>query len=1301
MHRMKTLTPRILLQIVAMAVCLASLPTLSRAATLDDGLYRIVNAAYNRAVTEDYLNRKITTTATVGTSADDWEQLWIVTRTSGSKYTLQNVFTGHYISSSISTSQQMTTTTSSSSLTLATAAYDSKGWTLTGTMPAHCASSQSYWLVGWNTPEAAANTFYFTSVEGVDIDAARAAYDTFMGQMDNATAYDTALQTFFADGACTQLQDTWLALSDEAFADSLVAAGLPDEMQQMALKVKKNTWAQCEQRFRVQDYEVCASANEWTTWTNQNAQSNMKNPTGIIASNRDMLYVMVDSDIPSGANLYLTPCALGYLSSPTAGTKLHKGLNMVPVTSDDNWYCMMYSANTYNGGSYLPVADYPDMRVHIEGGQVDGYYEMGAGTDVFNWLVKNHKHDMIQLKGRYTLLDIYTEEFRNYAKAATIDGGIEAWDYVVKWELALLGLLWDTDDAVTSEYISSEGLRTIVYPTYYNSYHLAWSDNTGYMDATWWRTHYARSTWSGLLAKQNMFYGGTCSSWGPAHEIGHTNQGVFNMPGATEVTNNLFSNVVNFMVGYGDSRGNTNLDVTDYYAARTPWYDFDIWAQTRMYYHLFLYYHAAKNDITFYPRLFEALRKDGLVWGTAGSKSNPTLGQNMHLKFYEKCCQTAGEDLTDFFRAYGFFEPMNLLYVEDYSNHYVTSTKASIEASIRRVKSKEYPENRSVLFIDDRSQDVPVTGLYKAEGGKGNKKDHSEHPTASLGYKTGSYTEYEGEGTTPNGYTLKQNGSKLTFAGGTGAVGFMVYDAEGTLLAFTNATSLTLPSDYNGGDITLIAIGSKQAVQEITGFDPDEASTNTLKTTLSAAQTMMKIEDTDGTHPGFYTTAALVTLKELVAQAEQAIADKSIASYGTLNEQLQSEMSQLESNASSRTPIVTGAYYRLRNYAYSTRYMNYASKKVTTKVSTSKPEVSQWWRMYETGTDNTYRIASQSGNFINSISTSTQATCNSANESDGLQFVFTAKSNGTFAIISTKGGNTGLHSASNDSYKVVGWGDTDATNWYMEEVQSAEVTSLREALTRMTGKTTTLIDAAEESTERAEAQTAVTDAKNVNKAGAQADELTAALAALRTAYAALWQLLYPGTVDFDACDESQYFRLMNVDANLWLDLSSSKVRIQKKSETSKYQRVHFVPSSYAGEYYICSENGYYMALGTTNTWDMIATKNVLGNNRFRFLVNDLGNGHYSLTCAYHPTKFVGLDATTAGSALYPDKSDAYHVEWVFEPIDNSNGIFLPTADDDADTHDEGVWDLSGRRLQSVEGLQPGIYIVNGQKRLVK
>lgn len=1279
-------------------------------ATIESGsVYRIINAAYDRAVTEDYVENKVATTSDVGTTSADWEQLWVVTRTSTGKYTIQNVYTGRYISSSVYTSQQLTTTTSANTLSLTTASYDSKGFNITGSMSVHCASSQSYWLVGWSTPDLAQNTFYFNKVEDVDVEAAQANYKNLSSETKNATKYGTALKKFFTDDACTQLNANYASMSDNDLKQAMADDGLPEVLQTMAVKVKNDSWGTMEKMFRVHDFEISSEATAWTSWTRQSCQTNMKNPTGITADARQLLYVMVGSDIPAGATLYLASTSgVNMINGSTPGTQLKKGLNVVPVAENSSSFFVFYIVNSYNGGSWLPLSAYPDINIHFEGGEADGYYQKGAGADVFNWLIKNHKHEAIQLKGKYCNLQMHFEDFKSIAKVGEIDGGIDAWDWICKWQWSLLGILWDKEDSVTCEYISSEGIDEMLIPKYYNNHHLAWSpDNSSYMNASSWRTYYARNTMSGMLSKKSLFYGGTCSCWGPAHEIGHTNQGVFNMPGGTEVTNNLLANMTNFMVGYGDSRGNTNLDVSDYYAEGTPWYDYDIWAQTRMYYHLFLYYHAAKNDITFYPRLFEALRKDRLQFGSAGSTSNPTLGQNMHLKFYEKCCETAKEDLTDFFEAYGFFIPMNLLFVGDYSNHYVTSTQSAIDASIKRVKAKNYPENTSVIFIDDRSKDVPVSGLYKAEGHSGTKADHGEHPTASLGYKTGSYTEYEGEGTTPSGYVLSQSGAKLTFSKGTGAVGFIAYNADGTILAFSNANSFTLPTTYDGGEVKVYAIGSKQAKQEITGFDPDLASTTVLKKTITTAKTYLKIEDTDGTHPGFYTTEALATLKMLIEEAEQDIADKEVSKYGDVNDRILAEIERLEGDASSRTKIVVGTYYRLRNNAYTKRYMYYNNGKLATKESTSKTDTKQWWRVYDTGTSDTYRIANYNGKFISKISGSTQATVGGSTESDGLEFEFHDKGNGTYCIITPDGGNTGLHSAENASYNVVGWSDTPATNWYLEEVLSVESAALHDAITNLVTKAKLLIVAASDCDEKTALQETVTAAETVNKKTAAAkSDLKEAYDNLRKAYSALWQVVYPGSVDFDAYDENQYFRLKNADSGLYLELSGSKVKIQKLSESSKYQPVRFIPTGTAGQYYVCSERETYMCLGTNNAWDMSSTKAVSDNDRYHFKVNSLGEGKYSLTCVSNPSKFLGLDNLTAGSYVYADKDDSYHVAWVFELAGVADAIeqlelLREKPNERWQPQTQGVFDLMGRKYDSTDDLKSGIYIINGKKRLIK
>ena len=60
-----------------------------------EGVFRIVNVAYDAALMEDFLAHKLYCTATVGDN-DDYEQLWIL-KQQGAGYSLQNVFTGAYV----------------------------------------------------------------------------------------------------------------------------------------------------------------------------------------------------------------------------------------------------------------------------------------------------------------------------------------------------------------------------------------------------------------------------------------------------------------------------------------------------------------------------------------------------------------------------------------------------------------------------------------------------------------------------------------------------------------------------------------------------------------------------------------------------------------------------------------------------------------------------------------------------------------------------------------------------------------------------------------------------------------------------------------------------------------------------------------------------------------------------------------------------------------------------------------------------------------------------------------------------
>ena len=1024
---------------------------LATAAITSGKVYRITNAAFNRVVAEDYQQYKIVTTPTVGDNTT-WEQLWVVTagETSGN-YTLQNVYTGRYMNRTIYQSKQMTTVTTTSELTLATSSYDNTAFTIQGSMYAHCANTQSYWLVGWNTPASNANAFYFQEVEDVDIEAARASFEALSTTVKNTETYDATLQTFFTDRACTTLKSEYQAYSDEDLRTAV--ATLPTTLQDMAVKVKNNSWDTHELRYRVHDYKPYSDARSWATKNNTYAHTNMNNPTGIVVNNKSLLYVMVDSETPADATLYMAGVrGESTQNGTTSGTQLHQGLNILVCSGDGTAMYLYYVVKTIdNKVLYKPLSDYPDIKIHIEGGDVYGYYEVGVDSeDDFDWLKTNATDSrfsevcMIQVKGGFTTWYMHKDNLFAGTNKSEVKKSMLGWDLVVSNEHALSGILRSHADDIYAKIYKGNYLKSVTqewidgtdaddyYGNYYNNLAMAWSTTDGYyMYGTEYLTHYqAGVTMRGCVSWSGLLGGGT---WGLSHEIGHQHQGPICMPATMECSNNLFSNVNYWMHGVRVTEGckMDEYEARDY-DKKTPFLRQDIWSQMRMYYQLFLYYHAAEHNKKFYPNLFKALRDDPMVGHK--NQSDITTGKETFFHFVEKCCDIAGEDLTEFFRAWGFFVPWTGD-VDDYGIFHIQITQEEIDECISTIKAKGYPENTGIIFIEDRiDKNAPVTGMAAAGAytDEGVPTSQTKSHTNDFG-SYGQYTEFiDGNQQTPTGYTLSQEGKTLTFSGGTGAVGFLIYDASGTLLGYTNTGTYTLLNTYDGGDITIKAIGANSKLQDIPGFSKIEAVSSALNATLQQAQVLIDLEDTAGTHPGWYVSSALATLKSLMTDANTAVESGDAETIAAANEALLEEIAAIKAATGIKTPIKTGTYYRMRNYNYSGWYAYLTGENVKC-INTNTLNTDKWWRFYAATDEGTYRISSYDGHFISYVSTSVQVKAATTEEASGVVFEAVDNGDGTWFFRGGSQSGNGLHCDSGK--KLVGWGNTDPSKWYLEEAQ--------------------------------------------------------------------------------------------------------------------------------------------------------------------------------------------------------------------------------------------------------------------------
>ena len=478
-------------------------------------------------------------------------------------------------------------------------------------------------------------------------------YSTISGTLDNYyprepeedDIVNELCGSFFEDAACTQLKSEYQAMSDEELSAAFTTANMPEYMLGIALKVKNNTWKAYEQEFRIHSYKAYSDANYWNDKLWARCASYMGNPTGIyVQSYIDKLYVFVDDDVPSDATLYIAGIGIDKMfTTGQVGQKLKKGLNIVDGDADRLYY-ILYTADTK--AMTKRVSEWPEIKIHIEGGKVDGYFDASRHTDAdYKKLLNAAANSTFVCKGKHSVMNIRTSVLKQ-TYPSKIAKAIEALDSLSVWEKDLLGI---TESVANGEKAGAPYYITggdAFYPGYFNNPTYVDNDSPGSV---------AHSTEYGIhisLDASKTFLNPYVSNYdesGTAHEFGHQLQSPIMLEGTTEGSNDLFSCYCRFFMGHRTSMAEPLSAMMRRYAEGEPFY----WrgpnhGYIRMFYSLYLYYHQAQKNTSFYPELFKALRKDKIV--PYSSNTN-----NSGLKFVRKVCEIAQEDLTDFFTVYGFF----------------------------------------------------------------------------------------------------------------------------------------------------------------------------------------------------------------------------------------------------------------------------------------------------------------------------------------------------------------------------------------------------------------------------------------------------------------------------------------------------------------------------------------------------------------------------------------------------------------------------------------------------------------------
>ena len=810
----------------------------------------------------------------VNSPADDYyAQYWRLVAVEGSEgyYQIQNAVTKRYINFANFNSRVSTSETApeggfkinflTSSFRFNTCVEFVPATSTDGSSVLHRSEDRlliwnSYGAVGaegsvWNMQKA--------NVTDEAVLAAQQAYEASVTEQANAEAYRTALPTFFSDAACTALNASYQSMTDDELRTAMTEAGISSTaLQSMAIKVKNDSWAKREKTFRVRSIEPYTDPDNWNNMLRIGyVYTRLSNPTGIWSDVNGVFYIFVGSDIPDGCTVQAH--LVGKSDSQGSATTLQKGLNIVPVSTASALY-VSYTVPTTTADDSKRWRDFANLDVHIEGGTIDGYFDAtrtGSGIDTdADWkeMVADglFQRPFVMMKGRNVIYQMNGTLTKKYVPEKMREI-VDFWDWMVDVQHSLMAV-----DEYKDRWHSVLGFYSCTY---------------NFMFASSYGTYYNESTLGEILNYDTMASGGG-SLWGPAHEVGHIHQGLINMIGCTEISNNLFAQAVVHLNGKTSTRlnGRKFWNVSENYAAHKSWHDYDLWDRNSMYLKLYLYYEVEGHKPGFFCELFRQLRKDPLNH-SKGSQSSPIPASEDFLKFAVKVCQVAGDDLSEFFRAYGFFVTFDTRMIGDYGDYYTNCTQEMVDAALTEMHKFPKPKS-NLLFIENHIKHEPAIDhdgnyLYDSAGKQILRTDYDENDAVGKCGDVGSYSDYSA-GHYASGYTYNNSNGTLTFTG-TGAVGYKVYDNDGNLLYFDNRNSFTLPESVQ----TALSAEGKTMVVKVAQADgtdvalpaPD-ATTYTLKVYRADALT----DDKSAT---VYTDGSSATLPVLEDNALAYVVDES------------------------------------------------------------------------------------------------------------------------------------------------------------------------------------------------------------------------------------------------------------------------------------------------------------------------------------------------------------------------------------------------------------------------------------------
>lgn len=1316
-------------------------------------VYRLINGMYSTALTGNGPTASVTCSAV----SDDYSQLWLVSSgaTAGT-LNLRNLNTGMYLSSSrgFSSPWKVTATPTAGNCDLIFTAINDKYSVRYHGDTYQCLHCDGQGIaVCWTADtESSRWTPEEVSMTQAQIDAALNSAQSNNVTDENVKQWQTALDAIFADKACTKLNSKYAAMSTSSLNADASYRALPDALRQMVTKVKGGDWSETDPvnnnkwdsahalKLRVQNYEPYSRGSEAASMLGIQAYTNMNNPTGILGQKRQTLYVMVDKAPAEGSTLYINGAiGSGMFNEWNSGTPLKEGLNVITQWDDKSAQYIYYTVNTYDPNSRRrlnKLTDFEDIKIHIEGGSLNGIFDP-KGDALYtpdtneDWLYYRERatHDMFDLVGQYTILHFFFDKVMTKATGGYLTDGLKqilAPDK--KFDLPAIMTAWD--DFCFAERLllgaqSADDIKSARAKGYFepfndndvcpNDLHLYFNNRMMgitmqgdlFMNATSWRTAYNPSTMSTILLDLPNDSG---ALWGPAHEYGHMNQAPMKFAGTTEISNNVFSNVAIFYQGITTSRADYPSSQRSIFNKGLTYLEHGTWGTTRMFWQLFLYYHVQGHNRKFYPTLYELLRQNPL------QQSYELNSRYDMLHFAKMCCLAAGEDLTDFFTAWGFFIPLKDYFIDDYSQFNANLTQADINLVKAEIADYKLPKSRAILFIDDRPGS--------------DRKTHSEFDKNLCG-RLGGLKDFKA-GTTPDGkHLFNLNGTDIEVTGGTGGVGFLALDnATDELLTFANDYSWEMTGQAAAslatGSATLYAVaadGKLTKVPNAVNAGTAEQKKAAVDAILDACRKLIGKQDQTMTKVGWYRGDKLTTLSALCEQATEIAASDPEKAYNLVA----GEYYRLILDPFARVSYMAGNSYRIVNRQYGSRALS-ANGDKTASQAINFNNKTQSWTLEDAGNNQYYLRNASTGQYIQAVNRSTAVNLGSTQ----VPFTIVEIEPGYYAFASEGDKSKCLHIDQQDN--VVGWSDSEApSQWVMLLTESDERNDALYKLRELVSMTESLLEQAG----------TVEFSDSPIKLGASNMKTNAYCRVNGADQFNRWDVLFDGkTNTYFHSDYSPKGSDDGLDHWLQVDLGEgNELNSISFSYTTRATDPAHAPqnikvfSSNDGEQWATIATIISGLPSSTNTvYKSDPMQAVEPSRYFRFMVtatysNQLSqDGHpyfvmsefslnkTELTCTTSPkypnvTDRILLNAYTsakAGATVADDESastsdlaEAYSALMLdYKAL--ADAMDLTGLDETTVADNEGpaiIHDLYGRRISQIT--TPGIYIINGRKMLIR